>query len=131
MNNTIKNPTNARHFEHNQYQKSNIARKGNIAKRCNDEILHHSGMSSLQKGGAGIGGMGHSTATISGGETIATSAAASPLVPHAYGSGIPKAHLGQHVEPVVGQRSQTNADCEDHATKVGHGRDMLAQAVKN
>ena len=32
----IKNPLNARHLEHNDGQDRNIARKGSVAKRCND-----------------------------------------------------------------------------------------------
>jgi len=35
------------------------------------------------------------------------------------------------VAPVPGQRSRTNADCETHADKQQHGRDMLDCAVKN
>lgn len=128
----IANPQNARHLEHNDGQDRNIARKGSVPKKSNDGVAIHSGMTSLQKGGAGIGGMSHPVAGvgIGGGEPITTSAAASPLV-HAYGSGTPKPHIGKSVEPVPGQKSQTNMDCEDHATKVGHGRDMLASAVRN
>ncbi len=127
---TIKNPQNARHLEHNDGQDRCIARKGTVAKTCNDgPVPHHPNMTSLQRGGAGIGGMGHSTATISGGEAIATSAAASPLA-HAYSSA-PDLKTGKAVAPVPGQKSQTNMDCETHATKQQHGRDMLAEAVRS
>lgn len=126
----IKNPTNARHLEHNDGQNRNIARKGGVAKRTNDgPVPHHPGMTSLQKNAAGLGGMGHAVAAIDGGQTIAASTAAAPLA-HAYG-GAPDLKTGKGVAPVPGQKSQTNMDCEDHATKQNHGRDCLAEAVKN
>lgn len=42
-----------------------------------------------------------------------------------------KAFIGKPVEPVKGQRSRTNEDCETHADKQQHGADCLASAVKN
>ena len=67
----------------------------------------HNGMTGNQRAGVGVGGMGHGTAVISGGEIIGTNAAAVPPVPahragfnspavstapitHAYGKGVPK-----------------------------------------
>jgi hypothetical protein len=127
----IENPLNSRHVEHNNGQDRDIARRGSVAKRCNDPIAVHPGMTSLQRGGAGIGGMGHSVAAIAdGGQTIASSAAASPLS-HAYGdagdlkSGMPAA------SPARGMRSRINADTETLADKVQYGKDCIATAVKN
>jgi hypothetical protein len=126
----IKNPQNARHLEHNDGQGRNIARKGGAPKRTNDgPVPHHPGMTSLQKNSAGFGGMGHATATISGGEAIAASAAAAPLA-HSYG-GAPDLKTGKRVEPVPGHRSRTNADCETHGDKIETGENMLVEAVKN
>jgi hypothetical protein len=124
-------PLNARHIEHNDGQDRCIARKGSVPKKSNDGVAAHPGMTSLQKAGAGIGGMGHPVAGIGvgGGEAIATSAAASPLA-HAYG-GFPNNKAGKTVAPVPGQRSRTNEGVESHADKCQHGADMLAQAVKN
>jgi len=127
----IANPLNARHLEHNDAQDRNIARKGSVPKHSNDGPVPHAfGMTSLQKGAAGLGGMGHATATVSdGGEAVAASAAAAPLA-HAYG-GAPNLKNGKAVAPTPGMRSRTNDDCEDYATKQQHGRDCLASAVKN
>jgi hypothetical protein len=127
----IKNPQNARHLEHNDGQGRDIARKGTVAKKCNDgPVPHHPGMSSLARGGAGSGGMGHPTATINdGGQTIATSAAASPLA-HAY-SVRPDLKTGTPAAPPVpGQKSQTNIGIESHADKCKTGVDTLSSAVK-
>jgi hypothetical protein len=118
-------PTNARHHEHNNGQALDIARKGTVPKKSNDgQVPVHPGMTSLQKAGAGIGGMGHGTATVDGGQTIASSAAAAPLA-HTYG-GAPDLKTGKAVPPVPGQRSRTES--HDH---VQRGRDVLASATKN
>jgi hypothetical protein len=80
-----------------------IARAG-APKRLASVPLHN-GMAPHAIAAAGIGGMGHGTATIDGGQTV-TSSAAAP-VQHAYGS-IPKS--GRAAAPIKpGQRSQTNA----------------------
>ena len=126
----IKNPQNARHIEHNDGQDRCIARSGTVAKKCNDSVAIHPNMSSLQKGGAGSGGMGHAIAAIDdGGQTIATSAAAAPLA-HAYG-GAPNLKSGKGVEVSPGMRSRINADTETLPDKVQAGKDCLDQAVKN
>ena len=119
-------PTNARHLEHNDGQDRCIARKGSVAKRSNDGgIAVHPGMTSLQTGGAGIGGMGHGTATIDGGQTIASSAAAAPLA-HAYG-GAPDLKTGSAVSPSFGQRSRgPTPDSAMHEL----GRAVLDEAAK-
>jgi len=118
----IKNPTNARHLEHNDGQDRNIARRGGVAKRCNDgPVPHHPGMTSAQKNSAGLGGMGHAVAVNDGGQ---------PTLTHAYGSAA-DLKTGKGVAPVPGLRSQTNQDCETHGDKIEHGRDMLLEAVKN
>jgi hypothetical protein len=107
----IKIPLNARHLEHNEGQDRCIARKGGVPKKSNDGVAIHSGMTSLQKGGAGIGGMGHPVAGvgISGGEAIATSAAASPLA-HAYSS-LPKRLT--RVAPAWGSKTGDGDPCPD------------------
>jgi hypothetical protein len=92
-------------------------------------IEHAFGMTRQQTDAAGIGGMGHATATIDGGQTIVDSAAASPLA-HAY-SGRPDLKTGNTVDAVPGQRSRTNAGVETYADKHRHGRDMLATARRN
>jgi hypothetical protein len=104
-----------------------IARDG--APKKVTPVMHHPAMTRQQTDVAGLGGLGHPTATIDGGQTVATSAAASPLA-HAYG-GTLKPHIGQPVAQVPGQKSQTNMDCETHADKQQHGADMLDCAVKN
>lgn len=124
----MKNLLNARQMEHAEHQDDSIARKGSVPKRTNDSAPIHPNMTRQQKDGAGFGGMGHATATIDGGKTIAASAAAVPLA-HAY-SGAPDLKTGKAVAPSFGQRSRTNADTETHADKQSHGRDMLAEAVK-
>jgi len=106
---------------------NNIARDG--ARKRVTPIAYHDGMTPLQQNAAAIGGMGHATATIDdGAQSIAASSAAAPLA-HAYG-GAPDLKSGKAVAPVPGQRSRTNEDCESHADKCQHGRDMLAGAVK-
>ena len=106
----------------------NIARDG--APKKVTPVPHHSGMSLLQSSGAGLGGLGHATATINdGGQTIATSAAAAPLA-HAY-SGRPDLKSGTPAAPpVVGHKSQQNVGIESHADKCKAGMDTLASAVK-
>jgi hypothetical protein len=84
----------------------------------------------MQRGGAGVGGLSHPTATINdGGQTIATSAAAAPLQ-HSYGSA-PDLKTGKGVDVSPGMRSRINADTETLPQKVQAGVDCLAQAVKN
>jgi hypothetical protein len=125
----IQNPQNARHLEHNDGQDRNIARKGSVPKKSNDGVALHPSATRMQKDAAGLGGMGHGTATIDGGQTIATSAAASPLA-HAY-STRPDLKTGTPAAPPVpGQKSRINADTESHADKCKAGADTLAQAVK-
>ena len=46
-------------------------------------------------------------------------------------SGAPRDKALAPVQPVPGQRSRTNEDCETHADKCQHGADMLASAAKN
>jgi hypothetical protein len=116
----IQNPTNARHIEHNDGQRRNIARKGGVAKRTNDGVALHPGMTRQQKDAAGLGGMGHAVVA-DGGQPGA------PL-PHAYGSAA-DLKTGKAVAPVPGQRSRTNEDCADKSAD--HGRDVIAEAVRN
>jgi hypothetical protein len=107
--------------------KGNIARDG--APKKVTGIAVHPGMTRQQQDGAGVGGMGHAAATISGGQTIASSAAAAPLA-HSYGAA-PDLKTGKVVPPSFGQRSRTNEDTESHADKVQAGRDTLASAARN
>jgi hypothetical protein len=108
----IKNPMNSRHLEHNAGQDHNVARRGSVQKRSNDGVAIHSGMTSLQRGGAGIGGMSHPVAAISdGGQTVATSAAAQPM-PHAYGA-LPDSKSGKTVPATPGMRSRNAPHSND------------------
>ena len=81
------------HHDPNEARAGDVGVKGNIARDGAPKALHpvsvHNGMTQHQQGGAGIGGQGHATATIDGGQTVTSSAAAAPLQ-HAYGKGIPK-----------------------------------------
>jgi len=125
MSNIIMAPLNARHIEHNEGQTRDIARKGSVPKRSNDGVAVHPSMTRLQKSGAGIGGMGHGTAVIDGGQTIASSAAAAPLA-HAYG-GAPDLKTGSAVAPSFGQRSRgPTPDSAMHEL----GRAVLDEAAK-
>jgi hypothetical protein len=127
----IANPTNARHLEHNDGQDRNIARKGTVAKTCNDGVAIHPSMTNLQRGGAGVGGLAHPTATINdGGETIASSAAASPLA-HAYSAKPDLKSNSPAAPPSPGMRSRINADTETLPDKVAYGKAMLDCATKN
>jgi hypothetical protein len=105
----------------------NIATDGSPKKVT--PVNFHPNMSRKQIDTAGLGGQGHATATIDGGESIASSAAAAPIA-HVYG-GAPDLKIGRAVAPVPGHKSQTNQDCETHGDKVETGRDMLSEAVKN
>lgn len=64
---------------------------------------YHNGMHPRAIAAAGIGGQGHGTATIDGGQTVVSSAAAAPLA-HAYGD-IPK--VRDAAKPAWGNRSRT------------------------
>ena len=118
-NNRMKNLLNARNAEHNDGQHRNIARRGSVPKTSNDGAPVHPHMTRQQTDAAGLGGMGHASAAV---------VAVAPLQ-HAYGN-LPDSKTGKGVLPKSGQKSQTNMDCEDHGTKVEHGRAMLSQAVK-
>jgi len=100
----------------------NKARDG--APKSVKPIEHAFGMTRQQTDAAGIGGMGHATATIDGGN-----APAAPLA-DAY-CGKPDMKTGKAVDAVPGQRSQTNQGVETYADKHRHGRDMLATAQRN
>ena len=95
------------------------------AKKAIPDVSIHSGMHERQIAGAGVGGMGHGTAVISGGAVIGTSAAAVPPVPahrsgfnspeasqpantitHAYGKGIPKVRNAAPVGPNMKQTTR-------------------------
>ena len=68
----------------------------------------HNGMTRQQIDAAGIGGQGHATAVVDGGEKLPTSKAAAPLA-HAYGGGIPKVRpAAQVVAAHPGTRSRVN-----------------------
>jgi hypothetical protein len=82
----------------------NIARAGGKPKRSVVQV--HGGMTRQQSDAAGLGGMGHATAVIDGGQKLTTDAPAAPLT-HAYG-GIPKVRNAAPVKP--GMRSRTERD---------------------
>lgn len=78
-----------------------------------DSTLPNGGMTDRQRQGAGVGGMGHATAVVDGGQTIVSSAAAVPLR-HAYGIGadgvVPHPKLTGPVAIYPGMRSRTNSN---------------------
>ena len=68
-------------------------------KRLYDATMAHGGMTDQQRAGAGLGGMGHAVAVVSGGQKIVASIGAVPNkdgsanllpLPHAYGIGAEK-----------------------------------------
>jgi len=71
-------------------------------KRLHPVSLHNSAKSE-QIAGAGVGGMGHPSAIVDGGQSVPSSAAAAPLA-HAYGS-LPKRRGPVPAKP--GMRSRT------------------------
>jgi hypothetical protein len=128
-------PTNPRHLEHAEHQDGSIARKGSVPKHSNDGPVPHSwGNTPMQRAGENTGGLSHATATINdGGETIASSAAASPLS-DAY-SEKPDLKSNSPAAPPswgkLGMRSRINSDTETLPQKVQAGKDCLDQAVKS
>ena len=106
----------------------NIARDTKVGKRVT-QVPHAFGTTPLQRSGAGVGGLSHPTATIDGGQTIASSAAAAPLQ-HAYGTAGDLKTGTPAAPPSPGMKSQQNIGIESHADKVRAGKDCLDQAVK-
>jgi hypothetical protein len=104
-------PTLAVHHDPNEARKGDHGVKGNIARDGAPKRMHpvsvHNGMTRQQSDAAGLGGMGHATAVIDGGQKLATDAPAAPLA-HAYGGGIPKVRNAAPVKP--GMRSRTARD---------------------
>ena len=72
-----------RTHEFEEQRGGNIARAGGKPKVSVVQV--HGGMTRQQTDAAGIGGMGHATAVVDGGEKLATDAPAAPLQ-HAYGN---------------------------------------------
>ena len=66
----------------------NIARDAGRGKDVHP-IKVHGAMTDRQVAGAAMGGMGHPTAIVDGGQAVTANAAAAPLA-HAYGSMLPK-----------------------------------------
>ncbi|MGD0420211.1 MAG: hypothetical protein ABSA68_11650 [Xanthobacteraceae bacterium] len=137
-NKSVEVPLNARHVEHNDGQSRNIALKGSVPKKSSGACAVHPSMTPLQKNAAGLGGMGHATASITdGGTTIAASSAAAPLE-HCYG-GAPSLKAGKAVAVSPGMRSRSATpisaihaigeailneafSASDAATRQAHGR---------
>jgi hypothetical protein len=90
------------HHDPNEARKGDHGVKGNIARDGAPKRMHpvsvHNGMTRQQSDAAGIGGMGHATAVVDGGQKLATDAPAAPLE-HAYGSGILKVRPAAQVVP--------------------------------
>lgn len=83
---------------------ANIARAGGKPKVSVVQV--HGGMTKQQSDAAGLGGQGHATAVVSGGQKLATDAPAAPLA-HAYGA-VLKDRPAAPVKP--GMRSRTERD---------------------
>jgi hypothetical protein len=96
---------------------NSIARKG--APKQFVPVSLHNGMTASQVKGAGIGGQGHATAVVSGGQKLDTSAAAAPLA-HAYG-GNPSLKVGNAAPIVPGQRSR-RGEVEAMAPGAAHAK---------
>jgi hypothetical protein len=118
----IANPMNGRHLEHNDHQDANIARKGSVPKRTNDALPVHSGMTARQISAANLGGMGHPSATVDGGQSIAASSAAAPLA-HSYGS-LPNTKHGKPVPIHPSQSRGAKHEADMHEL----GRATIAEA---
>lgn len=104
----------------------NVARDGGRGKDVYP-IKVHGGMTDRQVAGAAVGGMGHATATVDGGQTITTSAAAAPLA-HAYGSMLPKVRDAAPVMP--GMRPQHGGSLDNPTTLRALGRVILDEAKR-
>lgn len=94
-----------RTHEFEEQRGANIARSGGRPKVSVVQV--HGGMTKSQSDAAGIGGMGHATAVVSGGQKLTTDAGAAPLA-HAYGGQIPKTRTAAPIKP--GMRSRTERD---------------------
>lgn len=102
------------HHDPNEARAGDVGISPGFMKAAAPKAMHpvsvHSGMTARQQAGAGIGGMGHSTAAVSdGGQTIATSAAAAPLA-HAYGDGIPKSRGASPISPGMVSKTRPATD---------------------
>jgi hypothetical protein len=94
-----------RTHEFEEQRGANIARAGGKPKVSVVQV--HGGMTRQQTDAAGIGGMGHATAVVDGGQKLTTDAPAAPLQ-HAYGTGIPKVRNAAPNKP--GMKSRTAQD---------------------
>jgi len=101
---------------------SDIARNG--APKKVTAVEFHSGMTRQQQDVAGIGGLARATMAAGGGHAIASSADASPLLPHAY-SGRPDLKRGKAV-PVHPSHSR-GADADSAMRQLGDA--ILREAV--
>jgi hypothetical protein len=108
------------HFSHgNGEHVVGHAVKGNIARDGKGKAVHavaiHNGMKRQQIETAGVGGMGHPTSVIDGGQSVSASSAAAPLA-HAYGGGVPKVRGAAPVKPGMRSRIGAPARSLDDAT---------------
>jgi hypothetical protein len=108
-----------RTHEFEAHKGGNIARAGGKPKVSVVQV--HGGMTKQQSDAAGLGGMGHATAVVDGGQKLATDAPAAPLA-HAYGN-VLKTRPAAQVVP--GMRSRTS----QHDPAIGAA--ILASAVCN
>jgi hypothetical protein len=85
----------------------------------------HAGMHERQVAGAGVGGVGHATAILDGGQVVGTSAAAQPLA-HAYGS-VLKVRGPAAISPGMKNRCGPIARSLNDATPTSIGQELLDQ----
>ena len=134
-------PTLAVHHDPNVARQDDHGVKGNLPRHGAPKRMHpvsvHNGMQDRQIAGVNLGGLGHGTAVVSGGQVIATSAASVPPVPahrrghnspaasavstpitHAYGKGIPKvrnaAPVGPNMKRQTGNVARSLTDARPH-----------------
>jgi hypothetical protein len=117
------------HHDPNEARKGDHGVKGNIARDGKAKALHpvsvHNGMTRQQIDAAGIGGQGHATAVVSGGQKLATDAPA-PLA-HAYGA-VLKDRPAAPIKPGMRNRTTAAHSQMDPATL---GAAILAEALKS
>jgi hypothetical protein len=101
-------PTLSTHHDPNEARAGDVGIAPGFMKPAARKAMHpvsvHNGMHPRAVAAAGLGGQGHGTATIDGGQTVVSSAAAAPIA-SAYGGGILK--VRDAAKPAWGNRSRT------------------------
>ena len=103
----------------------NIARDAGRGKHVH-QIKVHGGMTDRQVAGAAMGGMGHASAIVDGGQTT-TNAAAAPLA-HAYGSMLPKVRGPAPIMPAM--RPHLGGSLDNPETLRALGRVIRDEAAR-